>query len=198
MTRIALRAVFYIIFAILLAELMRWELRLAHTGLQYSEYGYVQWGQSLFLLAGTVLLFMKAYRSDGWRQLAVCMALFFSMLFIRENDQILELVLPHGSWKYIVAVPLLVAAVYYWRHRRVVHEQLIDYARTASFGILLSGLVVLAFSRLFGRSSYWKQVMGDDYIRVVKNAAEEGVEFLALGLVMMAAVEFLPVKRPNG
>jgi hypothetical protein len=56
---------------------------------------------------------------------------------------------------------------------------------------MLSGMLVLAFSRLFGRNSFWEQLMGDTYLRKVKMVAEEGTEFLALGMVLLAVVEFV-------
>jgi hypothetical protein len=39
--------------------------------------------------------------------------------------------------------------------------------------------------------------MGDDYFRIVKNAAEESVEVLALGLILISIVEFFVAKDPN-
>ncbi|MDX1556111.1 MAG: hypothetical protein R3212_08800, partial [Xanthomonadales bacterium] len=54
-------------------------------------------------------------------------------------------------------------------------------------------LVLLVFSRLFGRASFWQSVMGEDYLRVVKNIAEEGTELLGYGLIAIAAVELLVV-----
>ena len=51
--------------------------------------------------------------------------------------------------------------------------------------------MVLAFSRLFGRGSFWEAVMGDSYMRLVKNIAEEGTELMGYALLVIAAVEFL-------
>jgi uncharacterized membrane protein YdjX (TVP38/TMEM64 family) len=66
-----------------------------------------------------------------------------------------------------------------------------------SFGILLSGFVALTFSRLFGRKHFWLQLTEEDNFRTVKNAAEEGVEVLALGLILISIVEFFIARRPS-
>ena len=191
------RGLIYLLAAIFLGELIRWELVLAKNQSSFTEYGYVQLAQSFFLLAATTLLFLHAYRAERYRQLSVCMALFFLGLLIRENDQPLELFLPHGAWKYIVVVPIVVLVFYFWKNHKQVGRQLVTYSHTMSFGILLSGFVALMFSRLFGRKHFWQQLMGEDYFRTVKNAAEESVEVLALGLILISIVEFFVARNPN-
>ena len=191
------RGLIYLLAAIFLGEMILWELALVKDQDVFTEYGYVQLVQSCFLLASTTLLFLHAYRAERYRQLSVCMALFFLSLLIRENDQPLELFLPHGAWKYIIVIPAIVLVFYFWKNRKHVGRQLVNYSHTMSFGILLSGFVALTFSRLFGRKHFWQQLMGEDFLRTVKNAAEEGVEFLALGLILISIVEFFVARNPN-
>jgi len=191
------RGLIYLLAAIFLGEMILWELALVKDQDVFTEYGYVQLAQSCFLLASTTLLFLHAYRAERYRQLSVCMALFFLSLLIRENDQPLELFLPHGAWKYIVVIPIAAFAFYFWKNHKHVGRQLVTYSHTMSFGMLLSGFVVLTFSRLFGRKHFWQQLMGEDFLRTVKNAAEEGVEFLALGLILISIVEFFVARNPN-
>lgn len=185
------RGLIYLLVAIFLGELIRWELMSAKGWVPFTEYGYVQLAHSCFLLAITALLFMHAYRDDRYRQLSLCMALFFLGLLIRENDQPLELFLPHGAWKFIIVIPMTVLVVYFWKNRKQVSRQLVAYSHTMSFGILISGFVALTFSRLFGRKFFWQQLMGENFTRTVKNVAEESVEVLALGLLLLAVVEFV-------
>jgi len=197
MVGVLMRGFIYLLAAIFLGEMIRWELVLAKDQSPFTEYGYVQLAQSLFLLAATTLLFLHAYRAERYRELSVCMALFFLGLLIRENDQPLELFLPHGAWKYIVVIPIAVLVFYFWKNLKQVGKQLATYSHTMSFGILLSGFVALVFSRLFGRKNFWQQLMGEDYFRTVKNTAEESVEVLALGLILISIVEFFVARNPN-
>lgn len=196
MLKIFLRGGAYILLAVLIAEILRFEAQSLDRTTQYSEFGYTEWIQSAILLASVIILFFKARASAGFRQLAVCMALVFCILLIRENDATLELVFIHGVWKYFAALPILAGIVYFWKNRGAVTTQLNSYSQTAGFGVMLSGFAVLAFSRMFGRTSYWQSIMGEEYIRVVKNAAEEGVELLGLTLILLAVVEFASYKKP--
>ena len=190
MQAITIRGVVYLLIALALGEGIRLELELAADWRPFTEFGYLQIAQSLFLFACTLILALQGLRGADYRELAVCMSLFFLALLIRENDQPLELLLPHGSWKYLAAVPTIALLVYAWKNRPVIAAQAREYANSFAFGVMLSGMLVLAFSRLFGRASFWEQLMGDTYLRKVKMAAEEGIEFLALGMVFVAVVEF--------
>ena len=197
MFSVLLRGFIYLLAAIFLGELVHSELALDNDRKPFTESGYVQLIQSFFLLIVTVLLFLNAYRAERYEHLSVCMGLFFVGLLIRENDQPLELFLPHGSWKFIVLIPLVAFIAYFWKYRKQVTDQLIAYSNTPSFGILLSGFVTLVFSRLFGRNIFWHELMGDNYLRAVKNAAEESVELLGLGLILIAIVEFFYARKPT-
>jgi len=191
MQAIIIRGVVYPLVAIALGEGVRLELELAADWRPFTEFGYLQITQSLFLFVCAAILTLQALRGTVYRELAVCMGLFFLALLIRENDQPLELILPHGSWKYFAAIPIIALLVYSWKNRHVLTAQARNYSGSFAFGVMLSGMLVLAFSRLFGRNSFWEQLMGDTYLRKVKMVAEEGTEFLALGMVLLAVVEFV-------
>jgi hypothetical protein len=49
-------------------------------------------------------------------------------------------------------------------------------------------MLLLVFSRLFGEANFWKLVMQDGYMRVVKNTVEEGIELLCYALMAISAV----------
>lgn len=157
----------------------------------FSEWGYTEPLQSLMLLAGMVLLVIKQRLAPGVRALATCLALVLVVLLIRENDQLLELWLPHGVWKYPAALVVAALAVVAWRSRGLLPAQLLSFSREAAFGLMLAGFLTLVFSRLLGRTGLWQAVMGEAYLRPVKNAAEEGVELFALTLLVVAAAEWL-------
>ena len=194
MQAVVIRGVVYLLAALFLGELIRWELEYAKTWRPFTEYGYIQWMQSTFLFACTLLAFIKSRYSATYKELALCMALFMLVLFIRENDEPIELFLPHGSWKYIALLPAVYLITYAWKNWQEVVTQLTAYARTFSFGMMVSGFVVLMFSRLYGRNIFWEALMGDNFMLRVKLAAEEGVELLGVGLILMAVVEFVLIR----
>jgi hypothetical protein len=60
---------------------------------------------------------------------------------------------------------------------------------------MVSGiLVTFLFSRLFGKGDFWKAVMEENYMRSVKNAAEEGVEVMGDILIFISSVEYMIFK----
>lgn len=190
-----IRGIAYVLAAIVFGEGIRLEMELAADWRPFTEFGYLQVAQSLLLFGCAVLLFYQAWRGSAFRELAACLGLFFLILLVRENDQPLELFLPHGSWKYIALVPLAALVIKVWRNRRAVTAQVKEYAGSFAFGVMASGMLVLVFSRLFGRASFWEQLMGDGYIRKVKMVAEEGIEFLAMGMIFIAVFEFMLLSR---
>ena len=94
----------------------------------------------------------------------------------------------------LATATLVALVVYLWRQTESVAASIRIFAGHPSAGLFLGGCVVtLVFSRLFGRSGFWQAVMGDGYMRVVKNIAEEATEVLGYGLMTMAAIELLVV-----
>lgn len=193
---IFVRGIAYIAVVVLVAEVQFLEARIYDSGRMYSEWGHIESVQSATLLVCVLLAALAARAGAGWRELSVLLALGFGFLLIRENDQVLELFLPHGVWKYPAGVLLLIGAWYGWRHRAAVVDQLLRWSGTLSFGVMIAGFMLLLYARLFGRTSFWRAVMDEEYTRRVKNAAEEGTELMALAVLLVAVVEWwLLVRR---
>lgn len=190
-----IRGVAYVLLALLLAEVSMFEVRQLEPLERFSEFGYVELGQSVLLAAMVLILFIAVLRSPRPEPMLQCFAIGFAILLVRENDQVLELFLPHGVWKWPALALLIWLAVTFFRHRLAVLESLRNLSRTPAFGVLLAGFTALVFSRLFGRGTLWETLMGDAFLRDVKNAAEEGVELFALGLIAAGVVELLIQRR---
>lgn len=189
--------VVYTVAAAALAQLILFEAHQLGPLERFSEWGFVEWTQSALLAAAVAVAAVSALRSAGPQPLLTCLALAFAILLVRENDQVLEVWLPHGIWKWPALALLLWAAAVFFRHRDAVLEELRGLVGTFSLGVLIAGFATLVFSRLFGRGELWEQLMGDQYVRAVKNAAEEGVELFALGLLLAGVVE-LVITREKG
>lgn len=190
-----IRGLAYVALAFVIAQVVLLEAQHFPPMERFSEFGYTEMAQSLTLALTVLLLVASALRSPEPAPLLWCLALGFAVLLVRENDQVLELFLPHGIWKYPAGVLMVIAAVVFFRHRRAVLEDLVSLAGTTAFGVLLAGFTTLVFSRLFGRGSFWEAVMEERYWRPVKNAAEEGLELFALGLLAAGVVELLVARR---
>ncbi len=190
-----LRGLAYILLAFVVAQVVLLEAQHFPPFERFSEFGYTELSQSGVLAVTVLLLVVAALRSPEPAPLLWCLALGFAVLLVRENDQVFELFLPHGIWKYPAGVLVLIAAVVFFRNRRAVLDELVDLAGTTAFGVLLAGFTTLVFSRLFGRGKFWEAVMEERYWRPVKNAAEEGLELFALALLAAGIVELLLARR---
>lgn len=191
MTTIFIRSLLFILWGAGAAQIALVEAQRVGWQHRFSEFGYVESLQAILLAASAILLFLMARFRRQQAQLAVCAALVFSILFIREMDQILELFLPHGIWKWIVL--LLVIVLVWWglRHRKAIGVQIHELSSTPVFGVYLAAGSALVFSRLFGRKLFWEAIMEERFVRLVKDVAEEGIELFALGLIFAGTLEWL-------
>lgn len=157
----------------------------------YSEQSLTEWLESGYALLSGLVFIAVARLSATLRPVAVMLAALCLMMFIREGDFFLDRIFD-GAWQVLVTLVLITTVLYLWRQPHSIANSIREFARLPSAGILLSGFLVLfVFSRLFGRGSFWQSVMGDDYVRVVKNIAEEGTEIMGYGLIAIAAIELL-------
>lgn len=195
MSAIWIRVVAYAVLATVVAQVALFEARHFTGPDQFSELGYVELAQTGLLGISVALAAVGAWRSDTPAPLLTCLALGFAILFVRENDQVLELWLPHGIWKWPALALLIALGAVFLRHRSLIFEQLRTLADLPAFGVFLAGFATLVFSRLFGRSDFWQAVMEERYWRPVKNAAEEGTELFALALLAAGTVELLAAWR---
>ena len=190
-----IRGVAYVALAAVLAQVSMLEALHFEPLDRFSEFGYVEYSQSAILALTVLVLVITDWRSDRPEALLRCLALGFAILLIRENDQVLELWLPHGIWKWPALVLFLALVAVFWRHRADVLADMKRLAKTPAFGVLVGGFTTLVFSRLFGRGAFWEALMEERYWRPVKNAAEEGIELFALGLLAAGVVEWLIARK---
>lgn len=190
-----IRGLAYVALAFIIAQVVLLEAQHFPPFERFSEFGYTELSQSGVLALTVLLLVVAALRSPESAPLLWCLALGFAVLLVRENDQVFELFLPHGIWKYPAGVLALIAALVFFRNRRAVIDELVELAGTTAFGVLFAGFTTLVFSRLFGQGKFWEAVMEERYWRPVKNAAEEGLELFALALLAAGIVELLLARR---
>ncbi len=153
---------------------------------KFGENSLTEIFQELFLfMLGVIFLFVS--RLD--RKLTAIsnlLSLFFFMAFIREfNNQI-------DYWFYLVLPVLVLAGWLAFRDRKKLMPAIHHLVEIPETAYLVTGfLVTFLFSRLFGRTHFWTTLLGEDYNRWAKNAAEEGIELLGYSLLLIAGVEIL-------
>ena len=187
-----LRSTFYMGLMILSAYLFSLEGFNAKTESVYGEDSVTELLHDTFAFLSAVILFIAATQTKALKPAAITLATLLSMMLVREFDEVLDTHVFDGAWQLIVLGIIISSTIYIRRLAYPFKDSLLKYANTSSAGIFLSGLlVVIVFSRLIGRGVFWQSVMGENYLRVVKNIAEEGTELLGYTLLLIAAIEFL-------
>jgi hypothetical protein len=145
----------------------------------------------LTLLAITVATFGSlAHRVRDDRRFATLAAGFFACMLLRECDAWLDL-LVDGLWQGLVAFVAIACLTYSlmdWRSTLRGMARLVN-SRAGSV-LLVAVVLLLVYSRLFGMSGLWRDLLGDGYVRLFKNAVEESTELLAYFLVVGASVSY--------
>jgi hypothetical protein len=55
--------------------------------------------------------------------------------------------------------------------------------------VLIGGLLLHVFSRIYGLPALWQSFMGDNYMRSVARLSEEGIELMAYTIIFFGIVE---------
>ncbi|WP_345332199.1 hypothetical protein [Ferrimonas pelagia] len=160
---------------------VRWLL--GHVG----EDSLVEYMQELILAVTVAMFLLLVAKRPAQRGAAVLVGGFFAVLLIREMDSVFDQIV-HGFWKYPAVLLAATAIGYAYRHPQTTGMPLVAYSRHSSFGLMIAGMAILmVFSRLFGMGILWNTLMGEQYVRGVKNLAEEGTELLAYCLIFCSS-----------
>ena len=152
----------------------------------FGEITFTEIGQETIFFILFVFYLILGYRWREIQPISNLVSLFFLMSFIREFNFLVD------KWIYPV---LVVVAFFVWlfiRDFNKIKEATIRFFSVPASAWLLSGfLVTFIFSRLMGRSKFWKLMYSDESYRLAKAATEEGIELLGNTIMLIGAIEFL-------
>lgn len=190
-----LRIIFFSLAVMVAVLCLHVDVNILKDGL--SETSFTEVAQESILLIIVVIHLVRARKDSAMRQCNVLIAGFFLAMLIRELDAVFDLI-RHGSWVWFALLVSVASIVYAVRNPARIARQLIAYASTPSYGVMVSGLLaILIFSRLFGMSMLWHSILQEGYARIVKNMVEEGVELFGYILCLGASVNLLGGKRSS-
>lgn len=159
---------------------------------EFSETTYTEITQEITLVIIVGLLGFTARKIKSFRVLTTVMALFFLTHFIRELDAFWDHYVFDGFWQILAWSTVVVAVYILYKNWRAFLQQLTYIQDKYPFGILLIGLVVLhIFSRLYGMTENWVNLMEEAYVRVVKNASEESLELVGYSILLISVIELI-------
>ncbi len=152
------------------------------------ETSVTEFAQEGLLFVSMILMLLTARKRPEARGFLVLVAGLFGTMLVREADVFLDEI-SQGFWVYPALLVSAGAIIYSIRLRSNIITPLVDYSATKGFIYLMIGLlIVLVFSRGFGTSMLWSEVMGDDYVRTYKSVIQEGVELLGYALVCFGSI----------
>ncbi|MFY9082090.1 hypothetical protein OU980_08560 [Aliarcobacter butzleri] len=151
------------------------------------ENSLIEYFQLIFLFSTIVIFVRLSKKRPDLKYASMLIAAFYLILFIRENDDIFDLVY-HGFWAPWAGFVALIAIVYAFKDWKKGVLELATYLKIPDMKLMIFSVMFLfVFSRLFGMGSFWKHVMKDNYVYEVKAMIEEGTELLAYGLILYSA-----------
>lgn len=154
------------------------------------ELSFTELGQLVLLGMTVVTLASLAGVSHDDRRFATLAAGFFACMLIRECDAALD-VLMDGLWQGLVIVVSAACVVYAasdWRATLRGMARLV--VSRAGMLLIVALAILLAYSRLLGMGALWHGLLGEEYLRVLKNSIEEGTELLGYVLICVASLSY--------
>ena len=141
--------------------------------------------QSLLILFIVFSFYQLSQKSDV-SSAAMLVCGFFCVLFIREADGYLDKIM-HGFWLYPALTVALFSILFALRKGNS-YKQFSSLLENNNMQALITFTVLLfVFSRLYGMSEFWLNVMGEDFVRDVKNISEETSELMCYGFIAFYA-----------
>ena len=160
------------------------------------ETGPIEYTHQVLCALAAMLFARAAVVRPELQDILVIAAYGATLGVVRETDAFLDHVAFKGAYKVPAAIIGALALARLWRARSQWTEQLRRFAAEPSFVITAIGvLVVLMYAQIVGQKELWMAIMGTDYARPVKDAAEELQELLGYLLIFIGSVETYVVGR---
>ena len=162
----------------------------------FGELTFTEIGQEVTLILLFVFYILIGRKWKEIQPVSNLVGLFFLMAFIREFNFLID------KWIYPVLLVLAFGVWLFARDFKKIKQSCIEFFKVPASQWFLAGLIVtLVFSRLMGRSKFWRILYEEENYRLAKAATEEGIELLGDTLMLISAFEFLlyylAVKRHN-
>jgi len=155
----------------------------------FSENGPIEWLQLALMGQAAIIFGIGAWKEPPMRCLFTQFSIISAIAAIREMDGIFDQI-PVIRWEIPAACLLGFAVFYGWRHQATLGPQVDYFVRTAPFGVLWAGFIVIALiAQLVGHGRFLELVMGNDYHRDYKRVIEEITELFGYLIFLLGAIE---------
>ena len=187
-----LRLSIYAAFMVGIVEILKYDAHRTDLPERFSEDSLTELVQVIFLLAGAILCLWQALVKKAHAAFFISVSAFFAISFFREFNNFMNTYIFDSSWQ--IPVYLIIFSYLFYAYKRIpsILEDMTRFLPTHGFGVLTTGLlIVFIFSRLYGLHGIWMDLLGENYIRDVKNISEEGIELLGYGIMLLGVIGLL-------
>lgn len=152
-----------------------------------SELSVTEISQQLLLLSIASRFFIQSRHHSELNKACFFFSMLFLVFFIRELDHWLDYIL-HGFWKYPALLIIGYCLFAFFSDVQTSLKQINLLLEQKYAQIFIFGLVtLLIFSRIAGMGVFWKAVMDEHYMRIVKNIVEEGIELFSYNILALSS-----------
>jgi len=152
----------------------------------FGEITFTEITQEVLLFVLALFFLFLGFRWKEIKVVSILLSLFYLMSFIREFNFLID------KWIYPVAIVAVAFIWYLIKNFKNLKESTIAFFSVPASSWFLAGfLTTYIFSRLMGRSKFWRLMYEGENYRLAKAATEEGIELLGNTLMLIAAIEFL-------
>ena len=182
---IAIRIIIYSVLMFGIAEMIRLDALYPMEEGYFGEITFTEIGQEVILFILFIFYLVFGYKYKPVQPVANIVSLFFLISFIREFNFLINWLIPD----------LVVLAVIIWLvirdYRKLRDATILFFSQPASAWFFAGFLLTYIFSRLMGRSAFWRLLYSEENYRLAKAAAEEGLELAGNAIMLIGAIEFL-------
>lgn len=189
---VAIRIIIYSVIMLGVAEVVRLDALYPMQDGYYGELSFTEILQEIILFVLFILYLVAGRRFPDVRPVTDVISLFFLASFIREFNFLID-------WWALLVFPVVLLAVWQLvRNSKYLKEATVRFfSQPASAWFMAGLLITFVFSRLMGRSSFWRLLYDENTYRLAKAAVEEGLELAGDVLMLISAVEFFLARVYN-
>lgn len=156
-----------------------------------SEYSPVEIIQvCILMVCGALFAWVSRY-CPSQRPIALPFAGLAALFSIRELDYFLDRQIVENFGQVVVAVIIALLIVYAYRQQRKFRIAWLRIWPSPGLTLLFAGAcIVFSFAMLIGQESWWVALLGEDYRRIAKLAAEEFVEVVGYYFWLIGTIEY--------
>jgi hypothetical protein len=182
---VALRVIIYSLLMFGVAEIVKLDALFPMEDGYFGEISFTEISQEIILFALFILYMIMGRRNTSVLPVTNVISLFFLASFIREFNFLID------WWIFLVIPVIILAGWFLVRDYKKLKDATIRFFSNPASTWLLSGLLLTyVFSRLIGRSSFWRILYDENSYRLAKAATEEGLELAGDVLMLISALEF--------